>query len=302
VSHRDPIESYLVELRRRLRWRRGRERLSEEVEDHLREAAHAEQAQGIDRAEAARRAVEQVGAPGRIVPRRRVGVVIAVCALIGAVLIVGVVLTNLGSGHRAAGRGGSFSLPEIITSVGAPDVASASVDTSGKSGMGVVVDLALSGGGSSRIEDYWKALLVAGAYRDQSGGKVTALKITTPYESGITVIDVGPPTPGTSDESAATADIKTRLARLGLVPLMVSFAHPTGLAPIVIAQTTNPAALLTGDRESVAHSVFGSLQQYDGTYLRVVDDTGHLVLETGFSVRTGQGVGQYGPRYSPLAG
>jgi hypothetical protein len=108
VSQRDPIESYLADLRRRLRWRRGRARLVEEVEDHLREMARAEQAQGVNRAEAERRAIEHVGAAAAIVPRRRVGLAVAAFAVAGSVTIGSVLLAHVGNDHPATG--GLFAL------------------------------------------------------------------------------------------------------------------------------------------------------------------------------------------------
>jgi hypothetical protein len=99
---REPIDSYLADLRRRLRWRRGRTRLSEEIEDHLREMTRAELARGVDQTEAQRRAVEQMGAASAVAPGRRLGLAIALAGLVAVAAIGGLALRHLEAGSPSA--------------------------------------------------------------------------------------------------------------------------------------------------------------------------------------------------------
>ena len=101
---REPIDSYLAELRRRLRWRRGRRRLSEEIEDHLREMARAELARGVDQTAAQRRAVERMGAASAVAPGRRLGLAIPLAGLVAVVGVGGLVLSHLEAGSPAVHR------------------------------------------------------------------------------------------------------------------------------------------------------------------------------------------------------
>jgi hypothetical protein len=99
---REPIDAYLVELRRRLRWRRGRTRLAEEIEDHLREMARAERAGGLDQTEAERRAVERIGAAREVAPRRRLDSAIVLVSLVGVAAICAVALSYVEAGSPSA--------------------------------------------------------------------------------------------------------------------------------------------------------------------------------------------------------
>jgi hypothetical protein len=101
---REPIDSYLAEIRRRLRWRRGRTRLSEEIEDHLREMTRVELARGVGQTEAQRRAVARMGAARAVAPGRRLGLAITVGAVVVVAAIGGLALSHLEAGGSAARR------------------------------------------------------------------------------------------------------------------------------------------------------------------------------------------------------
>jgi len=101
VSTPDPIEAYLKELRRRLRWRRGGRRMAEELEDHLRELAGDDQHRGLGPAEARRIAVAQVGPPSAVVRRRRYIRPLAAAAAIGVIAVVATGLFAIHGDHRA---------------------------------------------------------------------------------------------------------------------------------------------------------------------------------------------------------
>lgn len=64
---RTPIDEYLAELGRRLRWDPlGRNRALAEAADHLRELTREGEAKGLDRTEAERRAIQLFGSPRQV--------------------------------------------------------------------------------------------------------------------------------------------------------------------------------------------------------------------------------------------
>ncbi|HLK42938.1 MAG TPA: permease prefix domain 1-containing protein, partial [Thermoleophilia bacterium] len=105
MSTPDPIEAYLKELRRRLRWRRGGRRMTEEVEDHLRELAADDEGRGLDPAEARRIAVAQVGPPSALLRRRWYVRPLAAASIGVTAVAVGVALFAHTSAHRAKATG-----------------------------------------------------------------------------------------------------------------------------------------------------------------------------------------------------
>ena len=102
MSTPDPIDAYLKELRRRLRWRRGRRRIAEEVEDHLRELAAAERAKGASGDDAARLAIERVGDPAALVPRRTHNRALAAAAGCGVAGVIALALFAFHASQPAA--------------------------------------------------------------------------------------------------------------------------------------------------------------------------------------------------------
>jgi hypothetical protein len=75
--------------------------------------------------------------------------------------------------------------------------------------------------------------------------------------------------PTTSDAATLETQIRLALAKVGLQPVSITFTAPLGsLVPIVVARTNDPAniqlATLTGE-------VFGPATDYQGTYLKIID-------------------------------
>jgi hypothetical protein len=97
MSTPDPIEAYLKELRRRLRWRRGGRRMAEEVEDHLREIIADEQQRGLDATEARSSAIRQIGPLSAFLRRHRYIRPLAAAAIGVTAVAVGVALVAIRS-------------------------------------------------------------------------------------------------------------------------------------------------------------------------------------------------------------
>jgi hypothetical protein len=104
----DPIEDYLSELRRRLRFTpRLRERMLEEVREHLEEAAAERRQEGLDPRAAALGAITQFGSPRglarALVPQRRRVLVRAAVALVGACLVGGLAVAHVSGPTNVVG-------------------------------------------------------------------------------------------------------------------------------------------------------------------------------------------------------
>ena len=118
----DPIEAYLKELRRRLRWRRGGRRMAEEVEDHLREHENVARGEGATGDDAARIAIDRVGDPAALIPGPRRATVFAGAAL-AVLAAVGIGLVAVDRSQPAAAPNAGYHLSPAQARVVARQVA-----------------------------------------------------------------------------------------------------------------------------------------------------------------------------------
>jgi hypothetical protein len=164
---------------------------------------------------------------------------------------------------------------------------------------------------SDDVRAYWSALLLAGAYQDEASAQGAArlagfsvLRLSddgsvTDASGDSSVIDDPP-----SHAHTKLSDVQIRnsvnaaLAHIGLVPVTTTFETPGSLAPVVVAETGDPAGFVKEHRYP-APDVFGDLGSYVGTYIEVVDTEGSPVLMSGHSPGTGQGVGWVRPDLDP---
>lgn len=158
----------------------------------------------------------------------------------------------------------------------------------------------------SDVLDQWKALLVAGADKHlaeiNGGAPIQGIAIGT--SAGVfEYLDVSQccnSSPTTAVASVLTQQITAALKQLNLTPVSVSFEEPEPglLAPEVVAETADPSA--ASSISDPADAVFGDIQHYEGTYLKIVDSSGSTVRETAYAMRTGNGLGN--GTSSPLGG
>ena len=149
------------------------------------------------------------------------------------------------------------------------------------------------------VLDQWRSLIIAGAVKHiAAADSITppsGLMLSTPTgmfqaESIADCCNYGIAADTTDNlESKITAG----LSSIGLTPISFTFDQPEpgDFAPEVVAQTTSSPSAFTSDHRYPAGDVFGDLNGYEGTYLKVVDASGDVVLETAYSMRTGNGVG-----------
>ena len=185
------------------------------------------------------------------------------------------ILTGLGSNNQ---------ISEIkITASGPSDFATSSDSW---------VDFTIpTGRGPETIRAQWMAFLVAGAFRDMS-----AQSSTLPPVGGVILDGYGAQIIGGSDHPAITVTapndqtIDSNLQAIGLSPVSISHAQPdSGIAPIVIAQTSDPASFVAKHPNPWA-DVFGDVNLYEGTYLEVDDPQGQPVLIGAYASRAAHGV------------
>jgi hypothetical protein len=154
---------------------------------------------------------------------------------------------------------------------------------------------------------FWQALLVVGAFRDESAGRglpyVAGKSITVKapdgsvLDGGQSLIDqplghdVRPPT-----DADLTTILRSAASRAKVQLRNVSFAHPLGRTAVELYVTTGDPAGFVLHRQTKLDELVGSLDahqrpQAEGAYLEVRDSSGRLVTISAYSVRTGEGLG-----------
>ena len=73
----------------------------------------------------------------------------------------------------------------------------------------------------------------------------------------------------------------------------VSIIRPLDGAPILTVTLSEAASVARG--ESMALAVFGDLEQYEGSFVKVVDSSGSVVWVAGYATFTGIGIGVGAP-------
>lgn len=161
------------------------------------------------------------------------------------------------------------------------------------------------------VRGFWQALMVAGAFRDESAVRrlpyVAGKTITVRAPDG-TVLDEGSSLIeqplGHNVTPASDASLRTMLqsaaTRAKVRVRGISFAHPLGRPGAEVTVTTTDANAFIRNRQTKLRDLLGALYdparpQADGVYLEVLDSAGQVVTSSGYSVRTGEGVGYTRP-------
>ena len=168
---------------------------------------------------------------------------------------------------------------------------------------------------SRSVRAHWEALLVVGAYRDEA----TAVGIR-PVEGKtiVTAYPAGEPDrqdsvlarPHSAAVSAVPSDNLVRLIAAGARDSgaaldSVAFLQPKQLAPIIVVTTPDSHGFIS-ERSVRLHEIHGRIIDseqplVDGSYIEVRDRDGALVTASGYSVRTGEGVGWIRPDLDSVA-
>jgi hypothetical protein len=166
------------------------------------------------------------------------------------------------------------------------------------------------------VRGFWQALLVAGAFRDESANR------RLPYVAGKTITVRGPDgsvldegqslieQPLGHDVTPASDATLTGILRSGATRAKVrvrgiSFAHPLGRAGAEVVVTTADANAFVRNRQTKLLDLLGPLYdpahpQADGVYLEVLDSSGNVVTISAYSVRTGEGLGYTRPELQAI--
>ena len=138
------------------------------------------------------------------------------------------------------------------------------------------------------VKATWEAMPIAGAYNARASSAdvepLAGWTISDPTGSSQdTFNEVADVTAPGRSTSAIDTLIRSNLATVGLRPLSITFEQPDGPAPVVVAQTTDPAGFMAAGHTT--QDIFGTLN-YPGTYLQVIDMSGNTVFAARLSTYT----------------
>jgi hypothetical protein len=152
------------------------------------------------------------------------------------------------------------------------------------------------------VEPNWEAMLAAGAYRDLAHaanlpdvlGYTVQLQFPDHSLSAPDSTVIAQPFTHdviTDDQRAADAVIAHVRQIAGLRGASMRVLHAASPSVVETLTVTNPTTLLSEGLGSLQQSVFGEINDYEGTLVRVVDANGDLVATSGYSTRLGIGTG-----------
>lgn len=159
------------------------------------------------------------------------------------------------------------------------------------------------------VEPNWEAMLAAGAYRDLAHaanlpdllGYTVQLRFPDQSLSASDSTVIAQPFMHdviTDDQRAAEA-VNTHVRQIaGLRGASMRLLHAASPAVVETLTVTNPTPLLSEGLGSLQQSVFGEINDYDGTLVRIIDANGNLVATSAYSTRLGIGTGWSKPGIS----
>jgi hypothetical protein len=147
--------------------------------------------------------------------------------------------------------------------------------------------------GVHSIRTYWEEALVAAAFRDRTntGGPKLAVAVENGADRG--VIAPGPasalPTARPEDAKAARQRFKGAAAKIGVSLDELTIYQPDGVAVAATLKSGDPAAFLAHQMPMFLAALGDRWRDYDGTYIRLVDDSRTTVWETSSTGRISSG-------------
>jgi hypothetical protein len=164
------------------------------------------------------------------------------------------------------------------------------------------LELKADGTEGGLVEPNWEAMLAAGAYRDLAHaanlpdllGYTVQLRFPDQSLSAPDSTVIAQPFTHDviADDQRAAAAVNTHVRRIaGLRGASMRLLHAASPAVVETLTVTNPTTLLSEGLGSLQQSVFGEINAYDGTLVRIVDGNGDLVATSAYSTRLGIGTG-----------
>ena len=160
------------------------------------------------------------------------------------------------------------------------------------------------------VEPNWEAMLTAGAYRDLA--HAANLPDLLGYTVQLQFPDHSLSAPDSTviaqpfthdviaDDQRAADAVASHVRRVaGLRGSSMRILHAASPAVVETLTVTDPRTLLSEGLGSLQQSVFGEINDYDGTLVRLVDANGDLVGISGYSTRLGIGTGWAAPGIAP---
>lgn len=139
----------------------------------------------------------------------------------------------------------------------------------------------------------WEDSLVAAAFRDRAQAAGDNLSVST-YD-GIAVGASLPPGPATppqaqpGDAGAARQLFEDAAAKAGISLDSLTIYQPDGVAVAATFTSNDPASFLVHQMTSFLAALGVHRGDFDGTYISLVDGSGHTVWETSWNSRLSQG-------------
>jgi hypothetical protein len=194
--------------------------------------------------------------------------------------------------------------------VATADVRVLPTTASNAGGETAVMTVDAAGPGAPAIRATWEAELVAGALRDVAAEK--GLGALDNFEISLRLPD-GTVTPDDSgfgnvvrsqrfEASPALIErrIRSGLADVGLSPVSISFVSVLQPAPVVIAQTNDPAAVVEASHDARWWTkMLGNYDNYEGFYIELRDASGDPFSISTVAHRAGSSSGWIRPDLNP---
>jgi hypothetical protein len=194
--------------------------------------------------------------------------------------------------------------------VTAADVRALPTTPSNAGGQTALLTVGAASRGAPAIRATWEGELLAGALRDaaaeQGLGALDNFEISLRLPNGTVVPDdsgfgnVAPSQRFETSPAPIERRIRTGLADVGLKPLSISFVSVLQPAPVVIAQSNDPAAVIEASHDARWWSkMLGSYDNYEGYYVEFRDASGDPFGISTAAHRAGSSSGWIRPDLSP---
>jgi len=143
------------------------------------------------------------------------------------------------------------------------------------------------------VRSLWEESLVAAAFRDRSRAAKKTLAVSLLNGESRGVIPPGPakPLPRATRTAAATARqrFETAAAKADTRFEELTIYRPSGVAVAATLRADDPASFLLHEMPRLLAALGDRWRAYDGTYIRLVDESGSTVWETSTNGRTSTG-------------
>jgi hypothetical protein len=153
--------------------------------------------------------------------------------------------------------------------------------------------LALRMTATHSLRTLWEESLVAAAFRDRMNAAGSNVTVALVNGEGSGVIPPGPAValaaakPGEAE--AARERFEKAAAKIAVTLDELTIYRPDGIAVAATLKSGDPAAFLVHQMPTFLAALGDRWRDYDGTYIRLVDDSGATVWETSSTGRISSG-------------